>query len=97
MKRPVALTILTLTALGGLGLSQATHPVTAPKTQVSSLQTATPSSAPGIVLPGTGVYIAPMFTASPSLLFFGQQACVGGLARISNEMFNGPAGPQVNH
>lgn len=97
MKRPSVLTLLALTALGGMGLSQATQPVTASKTQVSSLQSATLSSVPSIILPGTAVYMAPMYTASPGLVFFGQQACVGGLPRISNEMFNGPAGPQANH
>lgn len=108
MKRPAALTLLALTALGGMGLSQATRPIIATpvQAQANSLSSMQPTGAfqytmapiPTILAhahfgdpPMLGMFGEPGFVTSAS-----QQAYFGGLARLSNEMFNGPAGPQIH-
>ncbi|MPY68292.1 hypothetical protein F8S09_16675 [Deinococcus sp. SDU3-2] len=109
MKQPFPITLLALTALGGLGLSQATRPVTAPALQAQTplqLQTSIKASGKGVLTGAPTVTQARImhvpssqsrqafFLGDQVLFLDGQQASFGNLSTVSDAAFNGPAGPQ---
>lgn len=104
MKRLLPFTLPVLSTLGGLVLSQATQPVTAPALQAQppfKLQTSLQASGTAILTGAPSSIGGPFIAASGSksaqaYFFAGRQDRSSSLASANDAAFNGPAGSQTS-